>query len=134
MIDIMKYKNEITNWAGFIGAVLGGVAIYFKDIFPEAAGICGALALLCGTIIAWFTGKQAAVKVIAVLLIPVLLMGCACMNYQSPDGTKVSYCRFCTGSDSIKGEAGKAKIETTGQKQLDPAVIQLLLEAAKAVK
>ena len=69
-----------------------------------------------------------------ILLSVFILQGCACLNYQAPDGTKVEYCRFCTGSDSIKGVAGEAKIEATGQKQLDPAVIQLLLEAAKAVK
>lgn len=73
-------------------------------------------------------------KLAIVLTICMALSGCACLNYQSPDGTQVSYCRFCTGSDAIKGETGTAKIEAAGQKQLDPAVIQLLLEAAKAVK
>ena len=69
-----------------------------------------------------------------ILLAVFIIQGCACLNYTAPDGTNVNYCRFCTGSDSIKGQAGTATIEATGQKQLDPAVIQLLLEAAKAVK
>lgn len=63
-----------------------------------------------------------------------ILQGCATLTYESPDGTKVTYTRFCTGSDSIKGQAGTATIEAQGQKQLDPAVIELLLEAAKMAK
>lgn len=73
-------------------------------------------------------------KLAIVLTICMALTGCATLTYESPDGTKVSYTRFCTGSDSIKGQAGTATIEAQGQKQLDPAVIELLLQAAKMVK
>lgn len=57
MPDILKYKNEITNWAGFIGVVTGGVAMYFKDSLPEIAGACGSIAMVCAGVVAWFTGK-----------------------------------------------------------------------------
>lgn len=73
-------------------------------------------------------------KLAIALTICMVLMGCATLTYESPDGTKVTYTRFCTGSDSIKGQAGTATIEAQGQKQLDPAVIELLLKAATMVK
>ena len=69
-----------------------------------------------------------------VVLFVLLLSGCACLNYQAPDGTRVEYCRFCTGSDTIKGELGTAKIETSGQKALDPAILEILVKALGAVK
>jgi hypothetical protein len=54
---ILKYKDEITNWAGAVGVLAGAIAIYFKDTLPKTAGICSSLALLCGGIVAFFTGK-----------------------------------------------------------------------------
>ena len=76
--------------------------------------------------------KGEKMKTILAILSVLLITGCATLTYESSDGTKVTYTRFCTGSDSIKGIAGNASIEAQGQKQLDPAVIELLLKALTA--
>jgi len=57
VIDILKYKDEITNWAGFIMVISGGIALYLKEYFPTLAGICGSITLICGSMIGYFTGK-----------------------------------------------------------------------------
>lgn len=59
----------------------------------------------------------------------VLLTGCATLTYQAPDGTKVTYTRIMTGSDSIKGKLPGGEIESQGQKSIDPAFLELVLKA-----
>lgn len=66
-------------------------------------------------------------KLLALALI-VFLSGCASMNYEAPNGTKVSYMRFMTGADSIKGETPEAKVEATGQKSIDPETMQAIIK------
>lgn len=73
-------------------------------------------------------------RIIIAILLALILSGCACLTYQTPDGTKVTYTRLFTGSDAIKGTVGSATIESQGQKNLDPAALQLLLDVFKSVK
>lgn len=74
--------------------------------------------------------KKSAVAVILAFS----LFGCACLTYETPDGTRVTYKRFMTGADTIKGQVGSAKIETQGQKTLDPALLEILVKALGAAK
>lgn len=68
------------------------------------------------------------------LLCALMLSGCASLTYTAPDGTQVTYTRFMTGSDTIKGRAGTATIEAQGQKQYDPNILQSLAEILSKVK
>lgn len=52
------------------------------------------------------------------LLCVLMLSGCACLTYEDKDGTKVTYTRFMTGSDTIKGRAGTATIEAQGRSNM----------------
>jgi hypothetical protein len=72
----------------------------------------------------------------AVLFLCMLLTyGCAMVSYSAPDGTKVTYTRFLTGSDTIKGQLGPSpKIEAQGQKVLDPELLELVIKVLGAVK
>jgi uncharacterized protein YceK len=54
-------------------------------------------------------------KKIAIILVVLVLTGCATTQYKSPDGTEITYTRFATTADSIKAEAGNAKVESNGQ-------------------
>ena len=65
-------------------------------------------------------------KVAFFLLLTALLSGCASLTYQTPDGTKVTYRRFMTGSDVIRGSIKDAKIEVRGQ-QVDTETLQKIL-------
>lgn len=58
-----------------------------------------------------------------------LVIGCASLTYESPEGTKVTYKRFMTGADVIKGQTGEAKIETHGQKSIDPALMEIIVKS-----
>ena len=64
-----------------------------------------------------------------ILSICILLVGCATLRYEAPDGTKVVYTRFLTGSDSIRGNLGAGTIESQGQRAIDPAFLELVLRA-----
>ena len=66
-------------------------------------------------------------KKLFIFLVCLCFVGCATLSYEAPDGTKVSYSRFLTGSDSIKGTLGTATIESQGQKAIDPASLQSIL-------
>jgi hypothetical protein len=68
------------------------------------------------------------------LLIILMVTGCASLTYQAPDGTKVTYTRFLTGSDTIKGKVGDAIIESKGQKSFDPAVLEAAIDIMGKVK
>lgn len=41
--------------------------------------------------------------------------GCAAMTYTAPDGTRVGYVRFLTGSDQISASIGEAAMSVKGQ-------------------
>ena len=69
-----------------------------------------------------------------VIIAALILTGCATMTYQSPDGTTVTYTRFMTGSDTIKGTIKDAKIESQGQKAIDPATLQAVFDILGKVK
>lgn len=71
---------------------------------------------------------------VIVVIMCLLLSGCASLTYQSPDGTTVTYTRFMTGSDTIKGTIKDASIESQGQKAIDPATLQAIINILGAVK
>ena len=58
------------------------------------------------------------------------LSGCAAVTYTSPDGTKVEYVRFLTGSDKIVGSIGEAAISVSGQ-EINVELLKALISAAK---
>jgi hypothetical protein len=58
----------------------------------------------------------------------VILSGCASLTYEAADGSRVTYTRFLTGSDSIKGKLPGASIESKGQKAIDPETLQSILQ------
>jgi len=68
------------------------------------------------------------------LILCLVLSGCASLTYTAPDGTTVTYTRFMTGSDTIKGKAGNATIESKGQKAIDPATLEAILNVLGAAK
>jgi len=57
----------------------------------------------------------------------IVIAGCANLNYETQNGTKVTYTRFFTTSDFIKGNVGDAKIEVQGQRNIDPETLSMLL-------
>jgi len=59
-----------------------------------------------------------------------ILSGCAAVTYNSPDGTKVEYVRFLTGSDKIVGSIGEAAISVSGQ-EINVELLKALISAAK---
>ncbi len=67
------------------------------------------------------------------ILLAFTLSGCASLTYQSPDGTKVTYTRLFTASDTIKGTLGTATIESQGQK-IDATTLNAILNILGAVK
>lgn len=92
------------------------------------------VACIAYMVTAWkVIGKIVPRKTIAILAC-LSLTGCASLTYQAPDGTKVTYTRLLTGSDTIKGQAGSAKIEAQGQKAVDPEVLQAVIKIMGAVK
>ena len=62
----------------------------------------------------------------------VMLAGCASLTYEAADGSRVTYTRFMTGSDSIKGKLPGASIESQGQKAIDPETLQAILQVLGA--
>jgi hypothetical protein len=54
--------------------------------------------------------------------------GCASLSYEAADGSKVTYMRFMTGSDKIKGSLPGAYIESQGQKAIDPETLNNVLQ------
>ena len=70
-------------------------------------------------------------KKIAIILVVLVLTGCATTQYKSPDGTEITYTRFATTADSIKAEAGNAKVESNGQK-VDTKIIDALTNLVNA--
>jgi hypothetical protein len=71
---------------------------------------------------------------VIVVIMCLLLSGCASLTYQAPDGTKVIYMRVMTGSDTIKGTIKDASIESQGQKAIDPATLEAIINILGAVK
>jgi hypothetical protein len=68
------------------------------------------------------------------IVIAMCISGCASLAYESADGARVTYRRFLTGSDSIKGALPGASIESTGQQAIDPAVMAALVQILSAAK
>lgn len=60
-----------------------------------------------------------------IILMVIVLSGCATLSYKAPDGTEVNYTRFATTSDNITGQLGNAQIESKGQ-AIDTKVIESL--------
>jgi len=69
-----------------------------------------------------------------IALVLVILSGCASLTYEAADGSRVTYTRFMTGSDSIKGKLPGASIESKGQKAIDPETLQSVLQVLGAAK
>ena len=72
-------------------------------------------------------------KKIVIILAMLVLIGCATMQYKAPDGTEINYTRFATTSDSIKAEAGNAKVESNGQK-IDTKTLTAIIELLKTIQ
>jgi uncharacterized protein YceK len=72
-------------------------------------------------------------KKIAIILVVLVLTGCATTQYKSPDGTEITYTRFATTADSIKAEAGNAKVESSGQK-IDTKTLTAIIEFLKTIQ
>jgi uncharacterized protein YceK len=72
-------------------------------------------------------------KVLIVIICVVILAGCASLNYETKDGTKVSYFRLFTTADKIKGNVGTATIEVNNQK-IDLEALQSVLSLMGVVK
>ena len=66
-------------------------------------------------------------RYLLVIALLFLVSGCACLTYEAPNGTKVSYTRFLTGSDIIKGKVGDATIEAQGQQVIDINTVQTII-------
>jgi hypothetical protein len=81
-------------------------------------------------------GANAMKKIImaATLTALAFLAGCASLTYEAADGSKVTYSRFLTGSDSIKGNLPGASIESTGQQAIDPAVLEAVIKIMSTAK
>lgn len=75
-------------------------------------------------------------KKLTVLILIILLSGCANLTYQVTDGaktTKVTYNRLFTTADNIKGQVGdNVKVEASGQK-IDATTLNALLQILSAV-
>lgn len=72
-------------------------------------------------------------KKIAIILVALVLTGCATMQYKAPDGTEINYTRIATTSDSIKAEVGDAKVESNGQK-IDTKTLTAIIEFLKTIQ
>jgi hypothetical protein len=80
--------------------------------------------------------KQSILQVLiaAGILAGLLMMqGCASLSYETQDGTRVTYSRFLTSSDSIKGNVGTAKVEFQNQ-QINLEAVTALLNLLAGVK
>lgn len=62
-----------------------------------------------------------------------MIQGCARLNYETKDGTKVTYTRLLTTSDSIKGDVGDAKVQVSKQ-QIDTTTLQAIIQLLGAVR
>jgi hypothetical protein len=71
--------------------------------------------------------------VLIVLLCAAMLAGCASLNYETKDGTKVSYFRLFTTADKIEGTVGAASIKVNNQK-IDLEALQSVLNLMGVVK
>jgi len=69
-------------------------------------------------------------RIFLTLLFILTLSGCAAVTYSAPDGTKVEYVRFLTGSDKIVGSIGEAAISVSGQ-EINVELLKALISAAK---
>ena len=68
-----------------------------------------------------------------IILLVIVLSGCATLSYKAPDGTEVSYTRFATNSDNITGQIGDATINSQGQK-VDTKIIDALTNLVNAAR
>lgn len=69
---------------------------------------------------------------LALIVIALCVSGCASLTYESADGARVTYHRFLTGSDAVKGKLPGATIESTGQWAIDPAALEALVKILSA--
>lgn len=77
----------------------------------------------------------AQVLIVAALLAGMLYVcsGCARLQYETRDGTRVTYTRLFTTSDSIKGNVGEARIAVTKQ-EINTTIAEALLKLLTAAK
>lgn len=61
-----------------------------------------------------------------ILLSVMFLASCSTLKYEASDGTKVSYNRFLTSTDSIKGEVKGASVEV-GKTSPEMSLIEALI-------
>ena len=73
-------------------------------------------------------------KYLLIVIALFLICSCARLTYQAPDGTKVTYARFLTGSDVIKGKVGEASIEAQGQQVIDAESLQIIMSILGRIK
>lgn len=67
------------------------------------------------------------------MVIALALSGCASLKYETADGTKVTYTRLFTTSDSIEASVGNASMKAGGQK-IDLSTLQALLALLGSAK
>lgn len=79
------------------------------------------------------TAIQIGVATATVVGLLFLQAGCAALKYETADGTKVTYTRFLTTSDSISGDVGDAKVQVSKQ-QIDTTTLQAIIQLLGAVK
>lgn len=72
-------------------------------------------------------------KKVFLVLLALVISGCASLTYQSKDGIQITYTRIFTASDSIEGKLGDAYISAKGQK-IDAATLQAILNILGAAK
>jgi hypothetical protein len=73
------------------------------------------------------------IVLITLFCIVLMLGGCASLNYETKDGTKVSYFRLFTTADKIEGTVGEANIKVNNQK-IDLDALQSVLSLMGVVK
>lgn len=71
--------------------------------------------------------------VLIIIVCIVMMYGCASLNYETKDGTKVSYFRLFTTADKIEGTVGEANIKVNNQK-IDLDALQSVLSLMGVVK
>lgn len=72
-------------------------------------------------------------KLLIGLAIAFLFCGCASVNYEKADGTKVTYSRLFTTADSLEVTVGDASAKVNGQK-IDATTLNALIQVLGAAK
>lgn len=78
-------------------------------------------------------GIKGIILLIIIVVIAMCQQGCASLNYETKDGTKVSYFRLFTTADKIEGTVGAANIKVNNQK-IDLDALQSVLSLMGVVK